>query len=211
MNTGLDIAVRRIETAADAVYLTFDDGPDEDWTPRILDLLAAARASATFFAIGRQAERSGALLRRVQRAGHGIGNHGYEHRHPWTGSATQARAEVRHGADAIAGAIGTMPRAYRPAFGRHRRAMFDEARQCGQRVVLWSLSAMDWGVFARQDGIARRLERMQAGDIVLLHDGRNRHNHPETVVNVLPSLLSSLSRRGLVAASLADTRSNPGS
>jgi len=211
MNAGVDVPVRRIETAADAVYLTFDDGPDEDWTPRILDLLAAAQARATFFAIGRQAERSAALLHRVQRAGHGIGNHGYDHRHPWTGSATQARAEVRHGADAIAGAIGTMPRAYRPAFGRHRGAMFDEARQCGQRVVLWSLSAMDWGVFARQDRIARRLERMQAGDIVLLHDGRNRHNHPETVVDVLPPLLSSLSRRGLVAASLTDARSSPGS
>ena len=210
MNAGVDAPMRRIETATDAVYLTFDDGPDEDWTPRILDLLAAAQASATFFAIGRQAERSAALLRRVQRAGHGIGNHGYEHRHPWTGSATQARAEVRHGADAIAGAIGTMPRAYRPAFGRHRRAMFDEARQCGQRVVLWSLSAMDWGVFARQDRIARRLERMQAGDIVLLHDGRNRHNHPETIVDVLPPLLSSLSRRGLVPASLSDACSSPG-
>jgi len=204
------VAMRRVETAASAVYLTFDDGPDEEWTPRILDVLAAAQARATFFAIGRQAERSAALLRRVQRAGHDIGNHGYEHRHPWTGSAAQARAEVRHGADAIAAAIGTMPRAYRPAFGRHRRAMFDEARRCGQHVVLWSLSAMDWGVFARKDRVARRLERMQAGDIVLLHDGRNRHNHPETVVDVLPSLLISLSRRGLVTASLTDARWSPG-
>ena len=69
---------------------------------------------------------------------------------------------------------------------------------------------MDWGVFARKDRVARRLERMQAGDIVLLHDGRNRHNHPETVVDVLPSLLISLSRRGLVTASLTDARWSPG-
>ena len=204
------VAMRRVETAASAVYLTFDDGPDEDWTPRILDVLAAAQARATFFAIGRQAERCGALLRRVQDAGHGIGNHGYEHRHPWTGSAVQARAEVRLGTEAIPHAIGTLPRAYRPAIGRHRRAMFEEAGRCGQRVVLWSLSAMDWGVFARKDRVACRLARARAGDIVLLHDGRNRHNHPETVVDVLPSLLISLSRRGLVAASLTDARSSPG-
>ena len=61
---------------------------------------------------------------------------------------------------------------------------------------------MDWGPFAREKRVARRLGRAQAGDIVLLHDGRNRHNHPETVVDVLPSLLVSLPRRGLVAASL---------
>ena len=69
MNAGAERPMRRVETAADAVYLTFDDGPDEEWTPRILDLLAAAQASATFFAIGRQAERSAALLRRVQQGG----------------------------------------------------------------------------------------------------------------------------------------------
>jgi hypothetical protein len=61
---------------------------------------------------------------------------------------------------------------------------------------------MDWGPFAREKRVARRLGRARAGDIVLLHDGRNQHNHPETVVDVLPALLVSLSRRGLVAASL---------
>jgi peptidoglycan/xylan/chitin deacetylase (PgdA/CDA1 family) len=194
--------VRRIPTPAGQIYLTFDDGPDEEWTPQILDALAARDAKATFFAIGRQAERSGALLRRTSQAGHAIGNHGYGHEHPWMLSDARARAEVRLGSDAIAQVTGAAPRAYRPAFGRRRAAMFDEARRCGQRIVLWRLSAMDWGPFGRAARVARRLERIQGGDIVLLHDGRNRHNHPEVVAELLPELLGSLHQRSLVPAAL---------
>jgi peptidoglycan/xylan/chitin deacetylase (PgdA/CDA1 family) len=202
VSAGDERPVRRIAIPAEHVYLTFDDGPDDEWTPRILDVLAAYDAKATFFAIGRHAERSAALLRRARQAGHAIGNHGYGHEHPWIVSDARARAEVRQGGDAIAQATGAVPRAYRPAFGRRRAAMFDEARRCGQRVVLWRLSVMDWGPFARAPRIARRVERAQGGDIVLLHDGRNRRNHPEVVTELLPELLHALRRRGLVAATL---------
>jgi len=202
MNHGNPEPLRRIPTPDGRVYLTFDDGPDDEWTPRILEVLDAHAAKATFFAIGRQAQRSGALLRQARQAGHAIGNHGYGHEHPWTLSDALARAEVRHGSDAIAQATGEVPRAYRPAFGRRRVAMFDEARRCNQLVVLWRLSAMDWGPFGRAARVVQRLERARSGDIVLLHDGRNRRNHPEVVAEVLPALLASLRQRGLVAAPL---------
>ena len=202
MNDGDHEPLRRIPTPDGRVYLTFDDGPDDEWTPRLLAILDAHGAKATFFAIGRQAQRSGALLRHARQAGHAIGNHGYGHEHPWMLSDARARAEVRQGSDAIAQATGEAPRAYRPAFGRRRAAMFDEAHRCNQRVVLWRLSAMDWGPFGRAARVAERLERAGSGDIVLLHDGRNRRNHPEVVAEVLPGLLASLRQRGLVAAPL---------
>jgi len=194
--------VRRLAPDARCIYLTFDDGPDDDWTPRVLGALDRAGARATFFVIGRAARNSPALLRRVAAAGHEIGNHGYNHRHPWAISVADARAEVRDGADAIAQSTGAMPRLYRPAFGRLRRAMSDEAADRGQRLVLWTRSAIDWGAFGRARGVERRISAASAGDIVLMHDGRNRSNHPEVTVEVLPRVLHRFADRGLSVALL---------
>ena len=79
------------------IYLTFDDGPDPDFTPRVLDVLGEARVSATFFVIGTQARHFPELVRRAAREGHEIANHSYSHRHPWLMSTRAARAEVRDG------------------------------------------------------------------------------------------------------------------
>ena len=95
-----------------------------------------------------------------------------------------------------------MPRLYRPAFGRLRRTMADEASQCGQRLVLWTRSAIDWGAFGRARGVERRISAASAGEIVLMHDGRNPDNHPEVTVEVLPRVLRRFADRGLLVALL---------
>jgi len=194
--------IRRLAPDAGCVYLTFDDGPDEQWTPRVLDALDRAETRATFFVIGRAAHVSPVLLRRIAAAGHEIGNHGYSHRHPWAISVADARAEVRDGADAIAQTTGVIPRLYRPAFGRLRRVMTDEAARCGQRLVLWTRSAIDWGPLGRTRGVESRIGAAGAGDIVLMHDGRNRSNHPEATVEVLPRVLRRFADRKLSTALL---------
>ncbi len=194
--------IRRLP-AGGRVHLTFDDGPDPKWTPRFLDTLDAAGARATFFVIGRAAERSAPLLRRIRAAGHAIGNHSYSHRHPWTMSASRARREVRDGAEVIAQVLGERPSWFRPPHGRLRPAMADAAQDGGQGIVLWSLSAIDWGPLGRAEQIGARLDRVEAGDIVLMHDGRHRHNHPEETLCVLSSFLGRLNSRGLVPSVLA--------
>jgi peptidoglycan-N-acetylglucosamine deacetylase len=188
------------------IYLTFDDGPDEEWTARVLDVLEACSARATFFVIGRAARESSALVRRIVAAGHEIGNHGYSHRHPWTMSARNARTEVRNGGDAIAQSTGVAPRLFRPAYGRLRRAMAAEATQSGQRIVLWSRSAIDWGPFAQPDRVAARISAADAGDIVLMHDGRNQSNHPKVTVEVLPAVLRQFADRRLSTALLPSAK-----
>lgn len=187
------------EIAFGAIFLTFDDGPDEEWTPRILDALAAARTRATFFVVGQAVRAAPSLLRRVAAEGHGIGNHSYAHRHPWTMRDADARREVRDGAAAIADALGEPARLFRPPHGRLRRCMVDEAAQSGQRTVLWSLSAVDWGPLGRAPRIAARLRRTAPGDIVLMHDGRCRHNRPDELMRVLPGVLAELAERRLRA------------
>lgn len=184
---------------SDRIYLTFDDGPDPEWTPRVLDALAAAQVKATFFAIGEQAQRAPEVMRRIQAGGHGIGNHTFSHRHPWFMSQRIARAQVRDGANALSDVLGAAPKFYRPPHGRERACMSDEAHRCGEQVVLWDISAVDWGPLGAAAGIGKRLNRIKGGDVVLMHDGRNQHNRPDQMLQILPALLHQLSSRGLRA------------
>ncbi len=184
------------------VYLTFDDGPDAQWTARILDLLAEANACATFFVVGRLARAQAPLLRRIVAQGHEIGNHSWSHRHPWTMLPPAARKEVHDGAAAIADIIGREPKFFRPPHGRLRRCMIEAAASRGQQLVLWSRSAVDWGPLGSAPGIAARLAAVRPGDIVLMHDGGGGINHPGELVKALPSFLADLSRRGLMPSLL---------
>ena len=185
------------------VYLTFDDGPDPEWTPRVLDVLAEAQARATFFVVGQSVRAAPVLVRRIAADGHEIGNHSYSHRHPWAMREADARCEVRDGADAIAAVLGHAPRSFRPPHGRVRRCMVSEAEQGGQRTVLWSLSAVDWGPMGRAPAIKARLRAVEQGDIVLMHDGRRGGNHPDQLLQVLPGLLAEMRARRLVSRLIA--------
>jgi len=188
--------------SADRVYLTFDDGPDPEWTPRVLDALEQAKAKATFFAVGQQAQRLPDLIRRVHDAGHAVGNHTFSHRHPWFMSQQTARAQVRDGANAISDVLGVAPRFYRPPHGRQRACMSDEAKRCGEQIVLWDVSAVDWGPLGVVDSIEKRLNAVKGGDIVLMHDGQNKHNRPDQLLQILPLFLRKLADRGLHPALL---------
>jgi peptidoglycan/xylan/chitin deacetylase (PgdA/CDA1 family) len=188
----VSVPLGRMPVAPGHVYLTFDDGPDSEWTPRILDLLAAANMHATFFVVGRRAQEAPSLLRRVLREGHTVGNHSFDHRHPWLLSSRAARAEVRDGAAAIADVIGRMPQLFRPPHGLMRPAMIDEANALGQSVVLWNRSAVDWGPYGTSKRIAARLADTRPGEIVLMHDAASTHNKPLELLRVLPAFLLSL-------------------
>jgi peptidoglycan-N-acetylglucosamine deacetylase len=197
-----DLSAIRDPLCAARVYLTFDDGPDPEWTPRILDLLGAAPARATFFLIGEQVRRAPALVRRIVAEGHALGNHTLSHRHPWTMATNAARAQVRDGATAISEVAGVAPSFFRPPHGRRRACMTDEAEGLGERVVMWDVSAIDWGPLGGAARIRERLEGVSAGQIVLMHDGRNRHNRPDQLLQVLPALFSRFRESGLTVAPL---------
>jgi len=183
---------------ARSLYLTFDDGPDPQWTPHVLDILAEAAVPATFFLIGRLAVRYPTLVRRMAAEGHDVGNHTWSHRHPWAVLSSAARREVHDGAAAIAGIVGRAPKFFRPPHGRLRRCMIEEADRGGQALMLWNRSAVDWGPLGSARGITRRLSAARADDIILMHDGGGGINRPAELVKALPAFLSSLNRRGLV-------------
>lgn len=191
------------------VFLTFDDGPDPEWTPRVLDVLARAQARATFFLVGRSVRAHPVLARRILDAGHEIGNHTLTHAHPWMISAEAGRREVRDGAAAIEEATGRRCAWFRPPHGRLRRCMVEQAADHGQTVVLWSRSAVDWGPLGSNAGVARRLQATRAGDILLMHDAARGPNRPWATCAGLATLLALLAQRGLKTAPLASLQQSP--
>lgn len=179
------------------VFLTFDDGPDPRFTPIILDILAKAKVRATFFLVGKDAVRFPLLVRRMAEEGHEVGNHTWSHCHPWAMSCAVARQEVCYASASLSDLLGHTPFCFRPPYGRLRHCMVEQAQKLGQTVVMWSLSAVDWGPWGGATRIARRLRFVQAGDIILLHDGRRRFNRPWGTARVLSGFLSELLNRDL--------------
>jgi peptidoglycan/xylan/chitin deacetylase (PgdA/CDA1 family) len=191
-----DTIHRRLAPESGRCYLTFDDGPDPRWTPEVLEALAEARVTATFFVVGRLAASHAALVRATRAAGHVVACHSFSHRHAWLLTPASARREVLDGANAVADVLGERPQWYRPPHGRLSRTIREAAQEAGLRVALWSVSAIDWGPFASPARIRSRLRMLSAGDIVLLHDGPLRHNRPDQTLHVLPDVLAGLAKHG---------------
>lgn len=194
--------VRLPEDAArrDEVALTFDDGPDPDVTPRVLDLLDAGGARATFFCIGRRAEVHRELTAEIARRGHRIENHSHTHPHlfacyPWRA----LRREVERAQETIAETAGRPPRLFRAPAGLRNPLLDGVLHRTGLRLVSWTRRGFD-AVGGDPEAIARRLlHGLAAGDILLLHDGstlRERGGNRQ-VLEVLPRVLDELAARGL--------------
>lgn len=192
----------RLPAPAEAVALTFDDGPDPEHTPCILDLLAASGARATFFLIGERAARCPELVRRIVSEGHAVGNHTYSHV-SCSGLPPQRLREELRATDAVLEALGTVgPRLFRPPYGALRPELAWRLIREGRRVVLWSRDSRDYRG-ASTEAVAALGESVEPRDVLLLHD-----RFPATVA-ALPRLLEHLARRGLGTVTLADQDVNP--
>lgn len=182
-------AIRRVKTERPEVALTFDDGPGP-LTPELLDLLAKAEARATFFMVGRQAERFPDLVRQVQAGGHEVANH--SETHPalwWTGPVATLRQFEQAGA-VLASHTLERPKLLRPPWGQFNLALWPAAARLDQRVVLWSVNAFDWRRKDTAGDISQRIASARPGDIVLLHDagGDGRQRTLEALKTALPAL-----------------------
>ena len=153
------------------VALTFDDGPNPDATPRILDALAERGAVATFFLLGRHVERWPAIARRVAAEGHTIGNHGWHHRKLHTQGPASVRHDLVMGTDAITGATGVQPAVFRAPHGFRSPWVSAIARSLGQRTIGWSLGVWDTACPGVDAIVERTVSGIRPGSILLLHDG----------------------------------------
>jgi len=157
--------------------LTFDDGPNPAWTPRLLDVLAGHGVRATFFMLGLHAEAEPELARRIAGAGHLIGNHSWGHPNLAVTPASRIREELARTKDALEQITGTPVKYFRPPFGARRPAVFRAARTLGLVPVLWNAMTSDWSdpsadaIVHRLASRIDRLERRGWAANIVLHDG----------------------------------------
>jgi peptidoglycan/xylan/chitin deacetylase (PgdA/CDA1 family) len=164
-------ALGKIESDRKVVALTFDDGPNPNATPLILDTLAEKGVRATFFVLGSHAERWPELVRRICNEGHQIGNHGYFHRKLQFKSPFYVSRDIRLGIRAIRRAGGPAPRYFRAPHGFRSPWTTPIANSYGERTVGWSLGVWDSDRPGVDEIVRRTLEGVAPGSIVLLHDG----------------------------------------
>lgn len=156
--------------------LTYDDGPNEPHTQRLLDVLAQHNAKATFFLIGKYVRRRPDIARAIQAAGHTIGNHTDSHPNLIFVSAARLRQELDACRKALEDAIGAPAPLFRPPFGGRRPNVLRTARKLGLEPVMWSVTGFDWSAKSSQaivQTVTRQIDsrRNKQGEIVLLHDG----------------------------------------
>jgi len=167
----------------DELALTFDDGPNPEWTPRLLDILAKYNVRATFFVVGRYAARQRILILRIAGAGHAIGNHSWSHPNLALCSYRRIREELTRTQAELEQTLGTAVRLFRPPFGARRPGTLQIAREEGLAPVLWNAVTSDWSARSAEwivHRLAARIERNRSrgcASNIVLHDGG--HLEPE--------------------------------
>lgn len=192
--------LNRLPAGSNAVAITFDDGPNPDATPRILDVLREEGVPATFFVLGRHAERWPALVRRMTNEGHQLGNHGYWHRKLHRRLPSYVRDDLTRGTEAIVQASGGVrPRVFRAPHGFRNPWVTPIAASLGQRTIGWSLGVWDSARPGASEIARRALNGLHAGSILLLHDGDGYDQDGDRLqtAEALPMIIRGLRDRGL--------------
>ncbi len=200
--------ITRLPTLAAAraeISLTFDDGPDPQITPQVLDMLDRYGAKASFFCIGERAAAFPEIVRAIVQRGHSVENHTYRHPHAFAFfGMTRLRREIEAAQAVITSISGRAPQFFRAPAGFRSPLLDPVLAACGLRYVSWTRRGYD-AVRRDPSQILESLTRdLTAGDVLVLHDGtraRTTEGVP-VVLAVLPRLLEHLATHRLKSVAL---------
>ena len=186
------------------IALTFDDGPDPLWTPRIAETLAARDVRSTFFLVGRRAHAHPDAVRAITEAGHEIASHGWSHRNLWFCSPRRTEEEVVRAQDRLAELTGTAPRFFRPPWGMVNASLFGVLRRANLSCVFWSIQPEGLRPQPADAQTTHVLARAHAGAIVDLHDADGVPGASERLAAALPAMIDGLRDQGYTLMPLGE-------
>jgi peptidoglycan-N-acetylglucosamine deacetylase len=189
---------------SNAVALTFDDGPDPEYTPRVLEILAARGVRATFFLVGARAERSPDTVKRIHASGHEIASHGWSHRNLWICGPRRTFKEIGRTHELLTRLTGRAPTLFRPPWGAVNAAMFGALKRYQQRCVFWSLQPEGLRAQSAARQVERVLRKAGPGTIIDLHDAEGTRGAPARLCDALPSMIEGLKERGYRFTTVTD-------
>ena len=194
------------------VALTFDDGPDPDVTPLVLDILDRYQAKATFFVVGARAMRLPDLCREIVRRGHTLANHTQHHKNSfaclgWKGQMQQ----IVMAQQTIKRITGQEPRLFRAPMGMRNPILDPVLSRLGLPLITWNRRGYDTRCADCKTLLARLTRKLGAGDIVLLHDGNSAIsvNGQPVILELLPKLLNIITAMRLKPVALEDALCEP--
>ncbi len=189
---------------APQVALTFDDGPDPVWTPRVLEALGDLDVRGTFFLVGERAARAPDVVHAIAAAGHEIASHGWSHRSLWLCTPRRTAEEVARPQALLAELTGRAPRYFRPPWGMVNAAMYAALARHRLTCVFWSIQPEGLTARAAEAQARGVLARAHAGAIVDLHDADGVPGAPARLLDALPAMVAGLRGRGLTPVTLAE-------
>lgn len=181
------LAIRFVPTTHKVVALTFDDGPDPETTPRLLQTLKEKQAKATFFILGSNALKYPELVKQAANDGHEIGSHTYSHKYLNQMSPAEIETEMEQ-TNQLIRQLAHEPNVFRPPGGAWNDVIAIAALLRGQTTILWSVDAGDWRRPSIGRVVNRVLKNVKPGSIVLLHDGQPELPTPAMVAIIIDKL-----------------------
>ena len=179
-------------TGNDGLWLTIDDGPDPEDTPRILQMLAKQDVRATFFVIGEKAARWPDLIEAILQAGHTVENHTLTHPQFkfWRLGPVGVRAEIEGGQAVLEAIAGKRPKMFRAPAGMRNCFVHPVLSRLGMRLIGWSVRGRDGASTDRDAIVGRLVAGMQPGAILLMHEGKRDADGGSLIVDTLPRVLA---------------------
>ncbi|MCD6010487.1 MAG: polysaccharide deacetylase family protein [Flavipsychrobacter sp.] len=184
-------ALCNAKTDEKVVALSFDDGPHNVLTPKILETLRLYNVPASFFVIGRNIEGNEDVLQKTFEEGHIIGNHSFCHDFWFDMYSSKKMLDDMHIADnTIEEAIGKKPVLFRPPYGITNPALKKAIKKGRYLTIGWSVRSLDTTIKDKEKLLSRISRRIKPGDIILLHDSM------EHTANLLPELIETIFKKG---------------
>jgi peptidoglycan-N-acetylglucosamine deacetylase len=187
------------------VALTFDDGPDERFTPQILEILRREGVKATFFLVGEQTVKFPNLVKLIAEEGHEIGSHAFRHRHAFLRTPVGVIRDTLRAKRELERLTGKPLHYYRSPWGAMNWAVAYICGRLNLRLVFWSVRAIDWlpGYYA-DDVVYRVVHAAHPGAIILCHDAGGAENAPLNTISALPTMIRQLRSLGFTFSTVGE-------
>jgi len=178
------------------VALTFDDGPDNYYTPKILDILRANGVTGTFFIVGKQAKRFPEMVKRIVGEKNAIGNHSWDHPEFWKLTNKQITQEIVSTQNEIQQITGHRTTLFRPPYGSVTSAEVDLIHNLGYSIIDWSVDTLDWKGNSDTAILQVVKKEVSPGGIILEHSLAGRPGELNGTLTALPKIINMLREQG---------------
>ncbi len=191
-----DIMMYKAHTNKKVIALTFDDGPDQRFTPDILDVLNQHHVNATFFLMGSRVAKYPHVAKRIVKTGHAAGNHTYWHPQLTKTGVHNMKWEINKTEQQIQAATGTKPKLFRAPYGALNKTLVKKLGGMGYKGIGWSIDTNDWKELSARSIVNRVFNNVHPGAIILMHSAGHGTQDLSGTVHALKKMIPRLKKKG---------------